>query len=482
MPDDVPVTRRPASGARAGRRSASALVGVRGLALAAHRLEQCRTLDEVLQVTATTAVDVLRADSVALCRIEQDTCRVLLVEPLPTDLRQRWYLRASYRAEDRPALRELIRDKTGWVAHAVRPDGTPVTDEDTDAGDAVEVATLREHGAASASASPLIVNGSVWGQITAARRVGQPLFTAEEVARGEVLAALSAGAIARVDLESQVRHLVADDPLTGLANRRVADTAAEAALESGQETCVVMCDVDGLKRVNDRLGHEAGDDLLRTVADVLRRVADELPGATAARIGGDEFCLVTAGPRRGDVSEVMAATVEAYPLPHGAAISWGIASTAVAGPVSARQLFRLADSAQYRQKRARARAMQAAQPATADPAVTAERVVVSGAAAIAAAQSGVVPRLCALAAAATETLGGSAWAVLLRREDAEPDELPSAIARGGTVADPERVQSTTRIECGPWVVEVGVSSTAATGEVVHTALDALATVAVRGAA
>ena len=116
---------------------------------------------------------------------------------------------------------------------------------------------------------------------------------------------------------------------------------------------------------------------------------------------------MTVGRRRAEVADVMAATIAAFPLPHGAAISYGIASTAVTGSVSARHLFRQADTAQYKAKRARARALRSMVPATADPAVTAERVLVAGTAAIVAAQSGVVPRLCAFAAAATETLGGS---------------------------------------------------------------------------
>jgi diguanylate cyclase (GGDEF)-like protein len=476
------VTRRStAEGTRKDQGSDASLGGVRGLALAAHRLDRCRTLEDVAQVTATIAVEVLGARGSAFCRIEQDTCRVLVVDPPPPDARIRWLSRASYRADDRPALRALIRDRASWVAHAVTADGTPTVPGDADAGDEVEVRMLHEIGAASGLAVPLVVNGAVWGQLFATRGTGAAVFHVDDVARAEVLAALAAGAVARVDLEGQVRHLVADDPLTGLANRRVADGSAETALESGQETCIVMCDVDGLKRVNDQLGHETGDDLLRSVADVLRRAADALPGATAARIGGDEFCLITVGRRRSEVAEVMAATIAEFPLPHGAAISYGLASTAVTGAVSARQLFRQADMAQYRAKRARARARRAAAPATADPAVTAERVVVAGSAAIVAAQSGIVPRLCALAAAATETLGGSAWAVLMRRAGAPDDEAPAAVARGGGPAEVGAESFTTVVGHGPWVVEVGVSGTAATGEVVDTSLDALVAVAVLGA-
>ncbi|MBT0993635.1 sensor domain-containing diguanylate cyclase [Cellulomonas sp. DKR-3] len=469
------MTRRATAGARGGRRAAAAIGGARGFAAAAHRLDRCRTLEEVVQTAAELGLELLGARRACMCRIEQDTCHVLVVEPPSTDQRHAWRLRTSYRADERPALRRLIRDRESWVAHAQDITGQPIEPGDEGAGDPIEVATLKDVGGSSSLGVPVVVNGTVWGQLFAMREPGDGLFTVDDVARAEVIGALAAGAIARVDLEAQIRHLVADDPLTGLVNRRVADAAAEAALESGEEVCIVMCDVDGLKRVNDRLGHESGDDLLRTVADVLRRAADRLPGSTAARLGGDEFCLVVVGHHRSEVSEVMASTTADFPLPHGAAISYGLASTAVSGEVSARHLFRRADIAQYRVKRARARARKSAVP-IADPAVTAERVVVAGAASITAAQSGIVPRLCAMAAATTETLGGSDWAVLMQRDGDE-----AAVARGGSPADTEREQTVTRVAHGTWVVEVGASASAATGQAVSTALHALVAVAVEGA-
>jgi diguanylate cyclase (GGDEF)-like protein len=462
----------------AGAKGTATPVDVRALAVAARTLDRCRNLEEVAHAAAELGTEILGARGAAVCRIEQETCRVIAIVPEPTDPKVMWLARTAFRADDRPALRGLIRDRESWVAHAVDANGEPTKPGDENAGDETEIATLRDIDALSGLASPVVVNGTVWGQLYAVRPPGAELFRIDDVARAEVLAALLAGAIARVDLEAQVRHLVADDPLTGLANRRVADSAAEAALESGRETCIVMCDVDGLKRVNDELGHDAGDDLLRSVADVLRRAADALPGTVAARIGGDEFCLVTVGLRRADVASGVAATIAAFPLAHGAAISYGIASTAVTGPVSARHLFRQADSAQYRAKRARARAAKNAMAVEADPAVTAERVVVAGAAAVAAAQSGVVPRLCALAAAVTETLGGSEWAVLMRRRDDEP---PSAVARGGSPSELGRATRTSVFEHGTWVVEVGSAEGAATDEPVRTALDALVTIAVTGA-
>ncbi|KSW30011.1 diguanylate cyclase [Cellulomonas sp. B6] len=466
-----------AQGAHRGGLSAADLGGVRGLAVAAHRFDACRRVEEVVEATARAAVDVLGADACAVCRITQETSRVLHVEQTGDDQRRDQALRATYRAEDRPALRALLRNRESWVAHAFDAHGRSVRPGDPAAGDRVEVELLREIGAASALTAPVVVNDVVWGQVTVLRDFEAPLFHADDVATAEVLAALAAGAIARVDLEKQMRHMIADDPLTGLANRRTADQAADAALASGRETCVVMCDVDGLKRVNDELGHDAGDDLLRAVADVLRRAADAIPGATAARIGGDEFCLVTVDQSREAVATAMATTVAKFPLPHGAAISYGIASTAVMGSVEARHLFRRADQAQYQAKRRRARARARTTPPISDPVQAVERLTASGAVAIGAAAPAVVPRLCAFAAAATETLGGDSWAV---RERMSGSPTFTTVARGGSPADAAETRTIT-VERDAWVVEVAVAAAASTGRQVQTALHALVAIAVDGA-
>lgn len=443
------------------------VAGIVEMAAAGHRLEMAREVDDVAEIAAESALEVLAASSAALCRIAQDTCRTIAAAPPSRDVREVLFTQASQRAEDRPALRSLISDRASWRADVA--DGR---------SDRVEVGTLRELGATSALGVPVVVNGAVWGQITATRRAEGRPFTDRDVAAAEVLAGLVAGAVARVDLEGQVRHLVADDPLTGLSNRRIADAAADQALASGQETCIVMCDVDGLKRVNDELGHAVGDDLLRSVGDVLRRITEALPGATAARIGGDEFCVVTMGHHRADVQEVVSRTVAEFPLPHGASISYGLASTAVTGAVPARTLFRRADAAQYRAKRARARLRQLALPPQADPAVTAERILVYGTAALGHASTGAVARLCAVAAAAADVLGGGEWSVSGRLDGGEP----AVVARGGSPADLGHDAVLVEAGFGTWSVGVGASATAATGDAVRTALHALVAVAVLGAA
>lgn len=94
-------------------------------------------------------------------------------------------------------------------------------------------------------------------------------------------------------ISDQLRHQATHDPLTGLPNRADIFGRLAAALEDGRDTRVGLCylDLDGFKAVNDSCGHEAGDELLVTVA---RRIGEtaRAHAALAGRVGGDEFVVV----------------------------------------------------------------------------------------------------------------------------------------------------------------------------------------------
>lgn len=94
--------------------------------------------------------------------------------------------------------------------------------------------------------------------------------------------------------ERELDRLASFDILTGLANRGRFQHEVEEALAAGRAAAVLMIDLDGFKDVNDTLGHVVGDGILREVGRRLAAAAG--PGATVARIGGDEFAVLQRDP------------------------------------------------------------------------------------------------------------------------------------------------------------------------------------------
>ncbi|MGW5666179.1 diguanylate cyclase domain-containing protein [Streptomyces sp. NPDC003758] len=229
------------------------------------------------------------------------------------------------------------------------------------------VAALRRRGRGCCVVAPVVLHGRAWGELYVARPAGEPVFDGDDADFATVLASVVAAGIAQTERLEEARRLAFTDALTGLANRRAVDVRLEEAIEQhradGVAVSLVVCDVNGLKRVNDTQGHAVGDRLLERFGSVLSLCGAMLPGALVARLGGDEFCLLTVGP---SADEVVRAADEvcrrAAELEIGDGVACGVASTQdPIGPVrSARRLFRLADAAQYR-----AKALHAAKPVVA---------------------------------------------------------------------------------------------------------------------
>ena len=123
-------------------------------------------------------------------------------------------------------------------------------------------------------------------------------FGPEDVRFVEAVANVLGSALDRAHAEAEVRRRALHDPLTGLANRAFLDAhipqALAAAARGGEEVALLLLDLDRFKVVNDTLGHGAGDELLRVVA---QRLQDGVRGGdVVARFGGDEFVVMCDRP------------------------------------------------------------------------------------------------------------------------------------------------------------------------------------------
>jgi diguanylate cyclase (GGDEF)-like protein/PAS domain S-box-containing protein len=157
-------------------------------------------------------------------------------------------------------------------------------------------------------------------------------------------------------LEQRLAHQAFHDPLTQMGNRALLTDRLQRALAQARRdqspVALLFVDLDDFKKVNDSLGHGAGDQALLEVADRLR--ACVRPGDTAARLGGDEFAILLEGHKEpAAVDQVAQRLIEALrrPLALGGQEVFLTASVGVAiaptGDARAEDLLRDADFAMY---------------------------------------------------------------------------------------------------------------------------------------
>lgn len=164
------------------------------------------------------------------------------------------------------------------------------------------------------------------------------------------------------ELQEELRRLATVDELTGLANRRGFFALGEhellVAARTRSSVGLLFVDVDGLKHVNDELGHAVGDLLLREAADIIRetiRASD-----VAARLGGDEFCVLLMGDPDLDADRVVARMQETT-ANHNArpkrnytiSLSMGLSTLPAGRSVTLEELIDAADEEMYEDKRAK---------------------------------------------------------------------------------------------------------------------------------
>jgi diguanylate cyclase (GGDEF)-like protein len=122
-----------------------------------------------------------------------------------------------------------------------------------------------------------------------------PKFTVRRIAKEhQIDASSSSEDITAQRAEDRLRHLATTDALTGLANYRRLSETVESEIKRSERTArtfaLLIFDLKGMKRINDRHGHPAGNCVLCRLADIFRSSCRSID--TAARYGGDEFAIV----------------------------------------------------------------------------------------------------------------------------------------------------------------------------------------------
>ncbi len=299
-------------------------------------------LQDVLDAIVAGAGELLRDEIVVLRLVDTD-------DP-------EWMTTAASQGIARRATDGLERDRIshGIGGRAIRDRRTVISHEYAIDPDALP--HLRKAGLQASMATPVLENGVVVGSITVGSFRKGRLYTRSEQDVLKSFAEHASMALADHRNFDSAVHRAFHDMLTDLPNRALFLDRLEQAMLRGERTgaltAVLFLDLDGFKRINDSLGHAAGDQLLIEVAG---RLEDCLrPSDTAARFGGDEFAILLEDLERGAdatmvASRIMASLQEPIVLQGrrvGVSASIGVALQREPGE----DLLRNADLAMYRAK------------------------------------------------------------------------------------------------------------------------------------
>jgi diguanylate cyclase (GGDEF)-like protein len=257
---------------------------LRSLAGLARAIGSAGDLEDVLEITAEEVRRVLGAASVVISRwLDAGASMQVLVKVGElADWEERRPVDEIVALADIPVLGNRVANRS--IHFEVLGDPT---------GDPVEQEMLVRTDKGSSASVPVIVDGELWGSMLATTAVGSPPFSLTDAPFLSAVSSFVGVATARATDVARLARLVNEDPLTGLRNRlRLEELADDVVAHRRGPATLVMLNIRGLKEINDEFGHAAGDRMLVEVADVLRRAEAAEADAIAARLSGDEFCLL----------------------------------------------------------------------------------------------------------------------------------------------------------------------------------------------
>ena len=252
----------------------------------AHALAQAGTRDVIATRLAEAVPDVVDCDVMSVWLWDQPGTYLRPAASWGFSADQKAYLDPlTIGLSDTPYLEPLLRDPQPLLL-------TPATD------DPVAADFLNRLSVTALLVVPIVARDEFLGllNVGVTDRPERLALNPELQERLSGVAALAAPALASGGLLDQLHHDASHDTLTGLMNRAGFARRISGALAGGEtegaRAGLLYLDLDGFKEINDTLGHEAGDDLLRQVAERLRQSVRA--NDTVARMGGDEFAIVLA--------------------------------------------------------------------------------------------------------------------------------------------------------------------------------------------
>jgi diguanylate cyclase (GGDEF)-like protein len=313
--------------------------GYRRLAQVLHALVSEQSVDAILTRIATDLRTLVPCDDVVIWELSGDTLSVEYVD-----------------GEDGPQMRSLRVGLGEGITGTAVSQQEMIVSADAHLDPRARHVPGTEQRPETIVCVPLTARGMPLGALSLYRHGSRRAFSAYEVELAAHFADVAAVALQNANTLAELQRLATTDDLTGLANRRRFHQELERQIANARRhkipLSLLLLDLDKFKQVNDRHGHQRGDNVLRTVGEAI--TSRLRAGDLSARLGGDEFAVLlphtTYAQALTLASELQACIEASAPIATPLTLSIGTASYTHGG---GDELISCADTHLYTAKRQR---------------------------------------------------------------------------------------------------------------------------------